>query len=181
MVHERDIIGRPMNGETAAFEQVVIEYQNLIYTVCLRILNNPHDAQNAAQETFLAAYRHLADCQGDSFKPWLCRIAVNKAIDLKRRIVRLPALPLEEEALALPDASDPAADLIHKEDAARIREMVDTLPPRYREVVQAHYLEERSVADIAASHSLPLKTVETQLYRARKLLRKRWNAHEEPS
>lgn len=64
-----------------AFEQLVEKYQKLVYTVCYQMTKDPHTAEDLAQETFLSAYTHRDSCTPDTAKPWLCRIATNKAKD----------------------------------------------------------------------------------------------------
>ena len=80
------------------FGRVVEQYQKLVYTICYQMVRDHYEAQNLAQETFLSAYTHIDRCREEDMKPWLCRIASNKAKDhLKSAYVRRVQLAREEE------------------------------------------------------------------------------------
>src|SRR5688572_10079052 len=77
---ESTLVARLRVGEMEAFDQLVEEYQALVYALALRILNNAEDARDATQETFLKVYRHFGKFRGEaSLKTWICRIAINQA------------------------------------------------------------------------------------------------------
>src|SRR5215510_1574261 len=77
---ESTLVARLRAGEMEAFDQMVEEYQPLVYALALRILNDAEDARDATQETFLKVYRHFANFRGEaSLKTWICRIAINQA------------------------------------------------------------------------------------------------------
>ena len=63
------------------FSQFVTQYEKLVFTICYQFVKDYHEAQNLSQETFLSAYRHIDSYQGDNYKPWIARIATNKAKD----------------------------------------------------------------------------------------------------
>ena len=63
------------------FEELMKQYQNLVFTVCYQLVEDYQEAQNLTQETFLAAYRFVDNCEGKHIRPWLCRVAANKAKD----------------------------------------------------------------------------------------------------
>ncbi|MGE0131405.1 MAG: RNA polymerase sigma factor [Blastocatellales bacterium] len=82
---ESALVIRLKAGEMDAFDQLVEEYQPLVYALAFRILNNAEDARDAAQETFLKIYRHFANFRGEaSLKTWVCRIAINQAHSTER-------------------------------------------------------------------------------------------------
>lgn len=166
-------------GETAvtdtAFEQLVVQYQRLVYTVCYQMVRDPQTAEDLAQETFLSAYTHRDSCAADTAKPWLCRIAVNKAKDhLKSAYARRVDLTDDDEddgyrQSASPPAEDLALDTVAQgEIAARIR----TLREPYLKVSELYFLSEVPVEEIARRLGRPPKTVHTQLYRAKLILQK---------
>jgi RNA polymerase sigma-70 factor (ECF subfamily) len=77
---ESTLVARLRLGEMEAFDQLVEEYQSLVYALALRILNNAEDARDATQETFLKVYKHFGKFRGEaSLKTWICRIAINQA------------------------------------------------------------------------------------------------------
>ena len=162
------------------FGRVVEEYQKLVYTICYQMVRDHHEAQNLAQETFLSAYTHIDRCREEDMKPWLCRIASNKAKDyLKSAYVRRVQLAREDEdgqeaefrSIQDPDGS-PGDQLETSEGAEAIREMIRSLHEPYLKVSVLYFLEEKSVEEIALALGRPRKTVQTQLYRAMLALQK---------
>jgi len=86
---ESTLVARLRLGEMEAFDQLVEEYQSLVYALALRILNNAEDARDATQETFLKVYRHFGHFRGEaSLKTWICRIAINQARSADRWLRR---------------------------------------------------------------------------------------------
>ena len=163
------------------FGSVVEQYQKLVYTICYQMVRDHYEAQNLAQETFLSAYTHMDRCREEEIRPWLCRIAANKAKDyLKSAYVRRVQLAREEEEDgregpfgAIPDPDGPPDRRLESaEGAEAIRRMIRSLHEPYLKVSVLYFLEERSVEEIAAALGRPRKTVQTQLYRARLTLQK---------
>ena len=178
MEHETDLIRQILLGRNELFEQIVLEYQDLVYTVCLNIVRNAHDAENTAQDTFLTAYCSLADYRGGNFKSWLCRIAANKAIDLRRKQSRFifEDITLLEEAAQDKESVEMAYE--RKEREEKIGHILSKLPNKYASVIKAFYYNQLTVKEIAWQLELPERTVETQLYRAKKMIRERWDEDE---
>ena len=162
------------------FEQIVLKYQNLVYTVCLNILKNPHDAENTAQETFLSAFLHLKNANKSSdpenLKPWICRIAVNKSIDFKRKSYKIIT---NEESFELSEFEINGSESVEnqielQERLNKLNIVISNIPEKYANAVKAFYFKQMSVKEIAKHYNIPEKTVETHLYRAKKLIKERW-------
>ena len=163
---------------TEMFEQIVLKYQNLVYTVCFNILKNPHDAENTAQETFLSAYFDISQNSKNiqNLKSWLCKIAVNKSIDYKRKSYKVIK---NEESFELfefeiKDNASVENQTEQKERQEKLNAIISNIPEKYANAVKAFYYEQMSVKEIAKYYKLPEKTVETHLYRAKKLIKERW-------
>jgi len=129
---------------------------------------------------FLQLYRSLPDYQLDNLKAWIGKITVNKAIDWKRRQAKFI---LEDPDTALEKVMDdrsigPDQQVIKHERATKIKDLCRTLPPRYSRIVIKYHFEEKSYQQIAREEGISLKTVESRLYRARKLMRERWKEGE---
>ncbi|MCL2084777.1 MAG: sigma-70 family RNA polymerase sigma factor [Oscillospiraceae bacterium] len=171
---EQSLIQSILLGKSELFEQIVLEYQDLVFTVCLNIIRNRHDAENIAQETFISAYCSLSQFRGGNLKSWLCRIAVNKSIDFKRRDSKLELAGREPDESG-PPAADTVEELFErKERKERLEKILSDIPDKYSSVVKAFYYGRLPVKAIARRLELPEKTVETRLYRARKIIKERW-------
>ena len=161
----------------AEFTALMQRWQPYVYTVCFRFVQDAARAEDLTQETFLAAYLHRDSCPVGNEKFWLTRIAVNKARDhLRSAWARHVQLAEEDgdDPPALPTAADqPEQQLLTVEGYAALRQEVLALPPPYREVARAVLLEQRTPEQTAALTGRPVKTVYTQLERAKKRLRKK--------
>ena len=173
MENEDRLIRQILLGHSELFESIVLEYQNLVFSVCLSIVINTHEAENMAQETFLTAYKSLSDFRGGSLKSWLCRIAVNKAIDCKRKQSRFVFSEFEESTEQVKTGVEESFE--RKECNERMRHIVSGLPTGYASVIKAFYYDCLTVKEIARRMELPERTIETRLYRAKKLIRERWS------
>ena len=104
------------------FSQFVTQYEKLVFTICYQFVKDYHEAQNLSQETFLSAYRHIDSYQGDNYKPWIARIATNKAKDyLNSAYSRRVMLVSSEEDSVEDIASMRAADFSEQPDEAYIQ------------------------------------------------------------
>ena len=99
-----------------SFSEFVGQYEKLVFTVCFQMVRDYQEAQNLAQETFLAAYRSIDRCPPEHYKPWICRIAANKAKDhLKSAYARRVSAPGEEALDALPAQGSPEEAFLAEE------------------------------------------------------------------
>lgn len=157
--------------------QMMEQYERLVYTICYQFTRDHHIAQDLAQDTFVSAFTHLESCPAENPKAWLSRIATNKCKDhLKSAYHRKMSLPgeengvLEHNALFLTEER-PEEIAASNDTLARIADDMQGLADPYRDVAQLYFLEERSVEEIATLLNRPKKTVQTQIYRAKRLLR----------
>ncbi len=158
------------------FGAIVEQYGRLVYSVCYQFSRDHHIAEDLAQETFLSAYTHLASCPADSLKPWLCRIAANKAKDhlksaYNRKISTAEDETIRDSKTVMFARDERPEDLaISKEQTARIENDIRALKEPYHQVAVLYFLEELPVEEIARALERPPKTVHTQIYRARRIL-----------
>ena len=154
------------------FERLVERYERLVYTVCLRLTRDAAAAEDLTQETFLSAYLHRETLPEGYERPWLSRIAANKAKDyLQSAWQRRTVLPGDE---GLPPGESPAAETLalQRSGAAAIRAEIEALREPYGPVCRLCLLEERTPQEAALALGRPVKTIHTQLARGKELLRR---------
>lgn len=164
-----DVIHRILAGDSRAFGVLVEEYQHMVYTVCHRVLRNQEDAQEAAQNAFVKAFRNLGDFNGGSkFSTWLYtiayRCAVNRGRQRRMDMVSIDALPHHPAAVA-DRAGTHHADVKHY-----LNKALGRLGPGEASVLSLHYLDEFSVEEIATITGLSVSNVKVRLFRSRKRL-----------
>ena len=149
------------------------ECQNLICSICCRLTGDRFDAEDLTQDTFLSAYRHMTEFDGQNEKAWLCRIATNKCIDYLKRAGRR-SVPTEDLYFsALPDSrSSPEGETLEKELQQKLYDCCLKLPSPYQEAALDYYYYELTISEIAAKTGKNKKTLQTQIYRAKGMLRK---------
>lgn len=175
---QQTAILRTLQGETKAFNHLVLAYQNLAYNVALRMLHNECAAADVVQESFIKAYRALSSFSGGSFKSWLTRIVVNTCYDVlrvqqRRAIDSLDALPVEHEYNpALVDRTEePEAYAERMELNQWIEQGLRALPTAQRTVLVLCDIHGYSYEEIAAVTGLPMGTVKSRIKRGRTRLR----------
>lgn len=150
-------------------------YQNLIFSVCIKIARDYFDAQDLAQETFLSAYQHLYTFDRQHEKAWLCRIATNKCLDYLKKSDR-HSIPTEAEYfIAQRDRKpSPEENVLETETKQQLYERCNCLKSPYREVAMDYFYKELHPTEIADVTGKKLKTVQTQIYRAKEMLQKKY-------
>lgn len=171
-----ELVYRAKRGDDAAFEQLVTMHEKKIYALCLRMCENAEDAQEAAQDAFLAAWSGLSNFREEAaFSTWLYRLAVNACTDILRRRKRKGqsvSLDDGEVFLEIEDAAPtPERALEQKETAKMVGEALSALPPDYRQVLVLRELHQLSYQEIAEVTRLELGTVKSRISRARALMR----------
>ena len=130
-------------------------------------------SEDLTQDTFLAAYSHLKDFDGRHEKAWLCRIATNKCLDYLQSAGRR-SIPTEDVGMdeAYSHGQTPESAVLEEEVRQTLLDRCRSLKPPYDEIAKAYYYDEMDAAEIAVLRGMKLKTVQTQIYRARSMLRK---------
>jgi RNA polymerase sigma-70 factor, ECF subfamily len=169
------IIERARSGDHRAFSRLVETYQTLVYNLCYRVLGNPHDAEEAAQEAFLRAYTRLASYDpARSFKTWLFSIAHHYCIDRLRRR-RLTWLSLDDEpavdtAMWRSTAPTPEDMAMRREREGEIQALLNGLSPKDRSALVMRYWYDLSYDEIAQATATTVSAVKSRLHRAREAL-----------
>ena len=178
---DEQLVERALAGDADAFGEVVRRWEHKIYALAYGITGSVEEARDAAQETFIAAFRNLQGFRGEAkVSSWLHRIAVNQCITRQRRArVRAETWIEDEErapALSLVwngAAGSPAHAAESRQRAEAVRRAVAALPRELREVVLLKEFEELTFQEIADALGIPLSTVKGRLYTALRQLRLR--------
>lgn len=178
---EISLIESARKGDLDAFNRLVLAYQDVVYNHAYRVLGDPQLADDAAQDTFIAAFNNLRKFRGGSFKAWLLRIVTNTCYDELRRQKRRPITSLEpvddsgdeiESPHWLMDHADLPEDQVERDELGRaIQHCLDELPVDFRVVVALVDIQGMDYAEAAAVIGAPLGTVKSRLARARLRLR----------
>ena len=164
---ERALIERCRAGDDIAFGELVERYKNLVYGMVWRMVTDRSQTDDLAQEVFLKVYRGLPYFRGDArLSTWIFRIVANVCTQARsRRTAAVPGLmPVRE-----PGSHDAAfADFELRE---RLDKAIAQLPENYRLLIAAHYLEGVQYEALAEALNIPIGTVKTHLYRAKRRLR----------
>lgn len=126
-------------------------------------------------------YKSLPDYRYQGLKTWITRIALNKAIDAKRKRDRLRELPVDYEHVLYQTPSgeeDVLSGVIRRDRMDRLWGEINQLPQTHREIMVAYYLEHKKYEQIASENGITMKTVESRLYRARQWIRQHWKEDE---
>lgn len=163
---------RVLNGDVNAFTGIVRRWQARLVTLAWRFCRDRSLAEDMAQDALIKAFRALPTFRGDAaFSTWLTSIALNSYRSaLRERAPRSADLAFLKLAAQEPG---PLTDLVRGERTALVREMVMTLPPRYRDPIVLYYFNEQDLASTAAQLALPEGTVKARLHRGRAFLRRR--------
>ena len=161
-------------GSQDNFIRLIDQYQNLIFSICLKLTGDYFAAEDLTQETFLSAFKYIDSFDGKSEKAWICRIASNKAIDYLKAAKRreIPCLENETKEEAVAVGVDPLQRVINREVMDEMKKRCEALKPPYDEVALEHFIRGKTAKEIAVSQKIPLNTVQTRLYRAREMLKK---------
>ena len=178
---ERELVARAQKGDTDAFEQLMLDSQDRVYTLCLRMTGDREDALDLAQEAFLNAWRGLPAFQGNSsFSTWVYRLASNACIDFlrkrRRRQDREDPRSLDDGEAPLPEPVDPRGTPEEELERGELRRAVErglqALPEHHRQVLIMRELSGLSYQEIGETLGLDLGTVKSRIARARLALKK---------
>ncbi len=160
---DADLVSRFRNGDRSAFDVLVSRHQRRVYNLAYRMLGRVEDARDAAQEAFLACYRHLGTFRGDSaFGTWLHRITVNACYDSLRRRPPDPS--------PLSDVVEPAAARDHADQAVAavdVQRALLKVPVEFRGALVLHDIQGLPYEEVAEALGVPIGTVRSRLHRGR--------------
>jgi RNA polymerase sigma-70 factor (ECF subfamily) len=179
---EAQLIASIISGEAHLFHELIRPYERKVYVMALSFLKNEADAEDAAQEAFLRAYRNLASFRSEAkFGTWLISITLNEARGRLRKAKAVVLQALDEEPDAERHVSPallrdwreiPSEALERQEIRSQLQAVVGQLPPKYREIFLLRDVEELSIAEAAEVLQITESSVKVRLHRARIMLQK---------
>jgi len=177
---DAELVARVQRGDKRAFDLLVLKYQRKIMRLLARLIRDPAEIEDVAQEAFIKAYRALPQFRGDSaFYTWLYRIAINTARNWHsasmRRPVTLNAIENDEgETFSqidnLTDNSTPESMMASREIVETVNAAMNALPDELRTAIVLREIEGMSYEDIAQSMGCPIGTVRSRIFRAREAI-----------
>ena len=177
---DRQLVDAVLGGDDEAFRVLVERESANVIGLCRRMLGDPYEAEDVAQEAFLRAYRWLPTYRGDGpFGAWVWRIAMRLAVArLKQRPPVLQADPTRSEGwlVDLDRGVDPVGRLLGEEQRQDVLSAIATLPRAQREVVTLRFFADRSLEQISSDVGAPVGTVKSRLHRGLATLRDRLGA-----
>ncbi|MDQ6788273.1 MAG: RNA polymerase sigma factor [Acidobacteriota bacterium] len=175
---DEQLVELAVNENSEAFGEIVKRWERKIFALCFGMLSREEDARDAAQETFIAAFRNLKNFRGEAkVSSWLHRIAVNQCLTTMRRQKTRSENFLDDEANAdekvfvAPARLSPSRTTEQNERLQIIRQAVQSLPVDLRQVIVMKEFEDMTFQEISDTLSLPLSTVKSRVYTALKQLR----------
>lgn len=178
---EAALIQASRQGDLDAFNRLVLNYQDMLYSQAYRMMGDPAMAEDATQEAFISAYKNLGSYRGGSFKAWLLRIVTNASYDELRRQKRRPTTPLEpldedddeiESPHWLADPGESPEEAAERTELGRaLQRCLNDLPSDFRSVVILVDIQGMDYTEAAQTVGKPLGTVKSRLARGRLRLR----------
>lgn len=180
--NESAIIASALSGNQKAYTRLVETHRAAVFHIVNRIVHNDEAARDLVQETFMKAFASLGSYRSEfRFSTWLYKIAANSSIDYLRK-KRIHALSLDapmetsdgQIEIEVPDEThNPEQQLLRKQQRISIEEAIDSLPPKYREVIVLRHKDDKPYEEIADLLGIPVGTVKARIFRARELLKRK--------
>lgn len=177
---DQQLVERVQRGDKAAFDLLVTKYQRKIFRLLSRMVRDPAEVEDVAQEAFIKAYRALPNFRGDSaFYTWLYRIAINTAknwlVSQGRRAPTSTETEIEDaetfdDGEHLRDLNTPDAMLLTRQVADAVNRAIEELPEDLRTAIVLRELEGLSYEEIAETMNCPIGTVRSRIFRAREAI-----------
>ena len=175
------LINKALAGDQAAYEKLMKKYYQLIYNLIFRMISRKEDVEDLTQEAFIKAFNSLQNFDRQfAFSTWLFKIATNNAIDyLRKKKLNTFSIDREIESeesdfkFEIPDNENkPDRVIIEDERKKILDEAIESLPPKYKEVILLRHKMDKEYEEIAKELKLPLGTVKAHIFRGRELLNK---------
>ena len=175
------LVKRAIGGDDRAIKGIMRRYKNPVAQIVYKLVRDRGQIEDLTQEVFIKAFQHLGDFDYQhQFASWLFKITNNHCIDYIRK-KRLSVYSIDDQVKTddgeityeIPDSTyEPDLNLLREQKSKIIRQAIDSLPKKYREVILLRHREELSYEEIAEKTGLPVNTIKVQLFRAREMMYK---------
>ena len=179
-VHEQKLIQGLKAHESWACEELIERFADMVYRVCYRILQNPQEAEDAMQETFITVYRRIDSFRGDAkLSSWLYRVATNMALSMLRSNIRKQGRDLslendEDDERPLSDAEVivPETFILQQENRALLEQGLEAMSPKLRAALMLYEIEGFSMKETAQALGVSESAAKLRVHRGRQFLQK---------
>ena len=175
------LVRRAIGGDQQAIKAIIKRYKNPVAQIVYKLVRDRSQLEDLTQEVFIKAFQHLGDFDYEhQFASWLFKITNNHCIDyIRKKKLRVYSIDDQiktedgEMSYEIPDSTyEPDLNLLREQKSKLIRQAIDSLPKKYREVILLRHREELSYEEIAKKTRLPVNTIKVQLFRAREMMYK---------
>jgi RNA polymerase sigma-70 factor (ECF subfamily) len=173
-ISNSELVKKSQLGEKAAFEQLVIRHQELVFSLAYKLTGNREMANDVAQESFIRAWKAIEKFRGDStFSTWIYRITVNTAWTLRKKAKKHNTLNIDDtyEPIVIDEKKDPELIAINSDLSSVLVNALDKLPIEQRIIVELKNIEGRSHKEIADYLDISVTAAKVRLHRAHQKLR----------
>jgi len=169
---DNDLVAKSLQGNQKAFRQLIERHHATAYAVVRGVLGDRDGVEDVLQQVYIKIFKGLGGFRGDAqLSTWIYRIARNQALDFVQK-KRLDTTPIDDVALAVPDADGPAAALESRDMSACLDQAMSKLDENHRMALELRYMGQRSYEEISVIMGVPLGTVKTYIYRGKAELKK---------
>ncbi len=153
-------------------EELITQYGKLVFSICYRLTKNYFDSEDLAQDTFLSVYKNIDSFHGDNMKAWISKIATNKCLDYLKRGGRNNLLTEDTYFMDIKSKEPTPLEIcLNNEAKDRVRDVCKELKPPYNVIAYEHFCKGVTTTELAKQQGKPVKTIRTQVYRAKGMLR----------